>query len=169
VATAAVSSGAPTSTNRSAPVSSCVFVLADGRRFRCSGAAFARSTPSSNTLEHAKACVSLSRLTLSASVRAVVARIAAVKTCLTNKGLRVGGGPIVPQQAPNTPAGELITKGAFIAFYTDQLKAERLEPQVRQNAKRFGGQVVRNGAVTVLWIHPPASGLRDAVSGCAFG
>jgi hypothetical protein len=169
VATVAVSSGAATSTNRRAPVSSCVFVLADGRRFRCSGAAFGRSTPSSSTLEHAKACVPASRFTLSANVRAVAAKITAVRTCLTNKGLRVGGGPIFPQQGPNTPAGELITGGAFIAFYTDQLKAERLEPQVRQNAKRFGGQVVRNGAVTVLWIHPSASGSRDAVSGCAFG
>jgi hypothetical protein len=163
-----VRSGGATSPNRRAAVSSCVFVLADGRRFKCSGPAFARSTPSSTTLEHAKACVPLSRLTLSASLRAVVARIALVRTCLTNKGLHVGGGPVFGQ-GPNSPDGELITEGAFIAFYTDQHKAERLEPQVKQNAKRFGGQVVRNGAVSVLWIHPPASGLRDAVSGCAFG
>jgi hypothetical protein len=75
----------------------------------------------------------------------------------------------LPQQGPNSANGELITKGALIAFYTDQSKAARLEPQVKQNARRFGGQVVRNGAITLLWIHPPASGLRDAVSGCAFG
>ena len=74
-----------------------------------------------------------------------------------------------PEQWPGSPDGELITGGAFIAFYTDPRKAQRLEPEVRQNARRFGGQVVRHGAVTVLWIHPPASGLRGAVSGCAFG
>jgi hypothetical protein len=81
----------------------------------------------------------------------------------------VTGGPVLPQQGQNTPDGELITNGAFIAFYTDQRKAERLEPEVRQNARRFGGEVVRKGAVTVLWIRPPASALHNAVSGCAFG
>ncbi len=104
-----------------------------------------------------------------ASLQAVAARIAADRTCLTSKGLRVTGGPVFPQQGPDTPDGELITNGAFIAFYTDQRKAERLEPEVRQNARRFGGHVVRKGAVTVSWIGPPASGLRNAVSGCAFG
>jgi hypothetical protein len=104
-----------------------------------------------------------------ASLRAVVERITAARACLTRKGLRVTGGAVFPQQGPSSPDGELITRGAFIAFYTDSRKAQRLEPEVRQNARRFGGQVVRNGAVTVLWIHPPASGLRNAVSGCAFG
>jgi hypothetical protein len=104
-----------------------------------------------------------------ASLQAVAARIAADRTCSTSKGLRVMGGPVFPQQGPNTPDGELITNRAFIAVYTDQRKAERLEPEVRQNARRFGGQIVRNGAVTVLWVRPPASGLRNAVSGCAFG
>jgi hypothetical protein len=81
----------------------------------------------------------------------------------------VTGGPVFPQQGPNSPDGELITTGAFIAFYTHAHKAQRLEPGIKQNARRFGGQVVRHGAVTVLWIHPPASGLRNALSGCAFG
>lgn len=104
-----------------------------------------------------------------ASLEAVAARIAADRTCLTSKGLRVTGGPVFPQQGPNTPDGELVTNGALITFYTDRRKAERLEPEARQNARRFGGQVVRKGAVTVLWIRPPASGLRKVVSGCAFG
>ena len=79
------------------------------------------------------------------------------------------GGPVFPQQGPNSADGELITEGAFIAFYTNPHEAARLEPEVKQNAKRFGGQVDRNGAVTVLWIHPPASRLHDTVSRCAFG
>ena len=83
--------------------------------------------------------------------------------------MRVTGGPVLPQQGPSSPDGELITGGAFIAFYTDPRKAQRLEAAVKQNARRFGGQVVRNDAVTVLWIHPPASGLRSAVSVCTFG
>ena len=106
---------------------------------------------------------------MSVSLRAVAARIAVARACLTSKGLRATGGPVFPEQGPGSPDGELITGGAFIAFYTDPRKAQRLEPEVRQNAIRFGGQVVRHGAVTVLWIHPPASGLRGAVSGCAFG
>jgi hypothetical protein len=168
-ATVAVSSGVATSAARRPPVSSCVFALTDGRRFKCPGPAFARSTPTPGTLEHAKACVMMSPLVMPASLRAVAARIATDRTCLTSKGLRVTGGPVFPQQGSNSADGELITEGAFIAFYIDQHKAARLEPEVKQNATRFGGQVVRNGAVTVLWIHPPASGLRNAVSGCAFG
>lgn len=146
-----------------------VFVLTDGRRFRCSGPTFARSTPTPSALERASACVTMRSVAVPASVRAVLARIAAERSCLTSKGLRVSGGPVFPQQGPNSADGELATAGALIAFYDDQRKAARLEPEVEQNARRFGGQVVRNGAVTVLWIHPPASGLRDAVSGCAFG
>jgi hypothetical protein len=166
--TVAVSSGVATSAGRRADVSSCVFVLTDGRRFKCAGPAFARSMPTPSTLQHAKACTMMSPLAVPASLRAVVARIARDRTCLTSKGLRVTGGAVLPRQGPNSADGELITEGALIAFYTDQRKAGRLEPQVKQNAKRFDGQVVRNGAVTVLWIHPPGSGLRDAVSGCVF-
>jgi hypothetical protein len=106
---------------------------------------------------------------MSVSLRAVAARIAVARACLTRNGLRVTGGPVFPQQGPSSPDGELITRGALIAFYTGSRKAQQLEPEVRQNARRFGGQVVRHGAVTVLWIHPPASSLRNAVSGCAFG
>lgn len=104
-----------------------------------------------------------------AGLRAVATRIAAERTCLTRKGLSVTGGPVFPQQGPNTPDGELITTGALIAFYTDGHNAQRLEPGIKQNARRFGGQVVPHGAVTVLWIHSPASGARNALSGCALG
>jgi hypothetical protein len=168
-ATSAVSSGITTTEGRRAGPSVCVLVLTDGQRFKCSGPAFARSTPTPTKLEHAKACVIISRLMLPPSVRAIITRIAAARTCLTSKGLRVTGGPVFPPQAPDSADGELITEGALIAFYTNQRTAERLEPQVKQDARRSNAQVVRNGAVTVLWIRPPASGLRDTVSQCALG
>lgn len=56
--------------------------------------------------------------------------------------------------------------GAFIAFYTDTDKARRLQAGLMRNARRLGGQIERHGAVTVLWVHPPASGLRTAVHTC---
>ena len=169
-ATVAVSSGVTTTEGRrGAGVSSCVFVLTDGRRFKCSGPAFARSTSTPAKLEHAKACVIITPLMLPATVRALVKRIAAARTCLASNGLRVTGGPVFPPQGANSADGELISEGALIAFYTDQRKAKRLEPQVKQNAKRFNGQVVPNDAVTVLWIRPPARGLRNTVSRCALG
>ena len=117
-ATEAASSGVTTSAGRGGAVSSCMFVLTDGRRFKCSGPAFARSTPTPSTLEHAKTCVTISPLVIPASLRAVVARIATTRICLTSKGLRMTGGPVFPQQGPNSADGELITEGAFIAFYT---------------------------------------------------
>lgn len=96
-------------------------------------------------------------------------RIAAVKACLTSKGLAVHGGATVGKLGPNSPDGELITTGAFIAFYTDASNARRLEPALKQNAMHIGGQVERHGAVTVLWIRPPATRLRNDVSACVLG
>ncbi len=132
-------------------------------------------TPSTSQLEHANGCVPLSRLVTSASLRAVAARIDVVRACLRNRGLRVTGGPAFPSTpaTPHSPDGELIagaanTGGAFVAFYGTPDKAKRLEPEVRRNAARFGGQVERHGAVTVLWIHPPSSTARTTMEKCAF-
>jgi hypothetical protein len=122
-------------------------------------------------LEHAKGCVPLSRIVMSVSLRAVAARIGVAKACLTRNGLRVTGGPAFPPErsSSSSPDGELIAAvGAFIAFYTDPAKAQRLEPEAMQNAKRHGWQVGRHGAVTVLWIHPPSSGVRSSVEACVF-
>jgi hypothetical protein len=168
------SAGATSASPRAAvdSVGSCTFVLTDGRRFRCSGSAFAQSTPSPSMLEHAKGCVPLSGLVISASLRAVAGRIEVARACLTRKGLRVTGGPAFPpdRSSPSRPDGELIAGavGAFIAVYTDPAKAQRLEPEAMQNAKRHGWQVERHGAVTVLWIHPPSSGARSTVGTCVF-
>jgi hypothetical protein len=146
-----------------------VFVLSDGQRFRCPSS-FENSTPSVSTLEHAKACVSLSRLVMPAAIRAVVVAIDAAHRCLAARHLRVTGGPVLPPQGPNSPNGELIVGnghgGAFIAFYTDPGRAKQLEPEVIQNARRLGGQVERHGAVTVLWIRSRTSQLRGSLRAC---
>ncbi len=56
---------------------------------------------------------------------------------------------------------------AFIAFYTDAAKARRPPAELMRNARRLGGQIERYEAVTILWLHRPASGLRAAVHTCA--
>ena len=103
---------------------------------------------------------------------ALLTAIKTARSCMTRMGLRVGGGPIYPQQSPTSPDGELTvgraSGGAYIAFYTDVSRAEQFEPGVRRSATRLQGQVERRGAVTVLLIHHPASKLRDAVLDCAF-
>lgn len=174
VSSASCSEGASSSRGgKSHTFSYCVFVLSDGRRFRCPPAfGIGRPTPGVSVLEHTKACTPLTPLTISASTHAVFARIAKTHSCLSKRGLRVIGGPVFPSQGPNTPDGELIVgeaAGTFIAFYDNARKARRLEPQIRQNVKRFGGKVKRLGAVTVLWVHPPSSAQRNSVETCAFG
>jgi len=86
--------------------------------------------------------------------------------------MRVAGGPAFPpdQSTSSSPDGELIAgaAAAFIAFYTDASKAQRLEPQVMRNARRHGWQVERHGAVTVVWVHPPSSGARNSAQACVF-
>ena len=77
---------------------------------------------------------------------------------------------MLPPQGPNSPNGELIVGnghgGAFIAFYTNPGRAKQLEPEIIQNARHLGGQVERQGTVTVLWIRPPTSRLRGSLHAC---
>jgi hypothetical protein len=147
-----------------------VFVLTDGERFRCSGSAYEHATPTPGTLEHGRGCVALSRLAIPRAARAAFAALETARTCLANKAVRVTGGPVFPQQSPTSPDGELIAGGsrgaAFIAFYADVGSARRLEPSIEGNARRFGGQVQRRGAVTVIWVHHPSGALRHAVRAC---
>jgi hypothetical protein len=116
----------------------------------------------------------LERLAPTAAERTVVAALGRARLCLTNHGFRVSGGPAFPSSpGQNSPDGELIVAtgagGAFIAFYSDPAKAQRLEPAIVRNAQRLGGQAERRSAVTVLWTRPPPSGLRNSVQACAFG
>jgi len=125
-----------------------------------------------SAIQHSKACVALTALVIPARSRALFATIAKTRSCLSGRGLRVTGGPVFPAQGSNSADGELIVGdaggGALIAFYDDVRKAQRLEPRVRQNAKRLGGQLKRRGAVIVLWAHP-SSPLSRSVEPCAFG
>lgn len=167
------SSSCSEQSSSSSPVQSgsCVFVLEDGRRFRCPLRFGDRATLSAS-VQHSKACVALAALVIPARSRVLFATIAKTRACLSGRGLRVTGGPVFPAQGSDSADGELIVGdaagGALIAFYADGRKAQRLEPKVRQNAKRLGGQLERRGAVIVLWPHP-SSPLSRSVEPCAFG
>jgi hypothetical protein len=150
----------------------CVFVIADGRRFSCRGSAVGQSQQTASSLARAAGCVALRRLAISPASQAVFVALVRVRACLIGRGYQVVGGPVLPPQGPKAPDGELTVGTSpavpVIAFYDDPLKAARLEPAVILRAKRFGGQVVRRGAVTVLWIKAPASALRARVQACAW-
>ena len=91
--------------------------------------------------------------------------IAAVERCLEQEGLRTLGGAHTPDpddtDAPDR--GELITKGAFIAFYSTAKRADELADGVRENSGGINGRVERHGDVTVVYL-PGAD--RDAVERC---
>jgi hypothetical protein len=148
-----------------------VFVLTDGRRFSCPQSLSA-GRPTVSSLEHAKACTRLTPIRIPASWRPVFALIENVRSCLSSRGLRVLGGPVLgaPAEGPQTPLGELIVgpPPTFIAFYKNRQAAREAEPMVLQNARRLGGVVARRGAVTVIWTRPPVSARRAVVDGCAF-
>jgi hypothetical protein len=118
-------------------------------------------------IENARACVSVSRLVIPAPLRAVAARIARTRACLTTHGLNVIGGLVLPPQGHGSPAGELDIAEALIAFYTDRVHAQRAEPAIVKNMKRVGGGVQRADAANIAWIAPPQRRLRDIVRTCA--
>lgn len=147
----------------------CAFVLNDGRRLGCNRS-LAGPTPSVRALLR-DGCRWLTPLKLSASMRALIARIDGARRCLGSRGLRAVGGPAFPSRPPDPtqPDGELVitAKGpSFIAFYTDAAKASRTLPALRR--ADAGKQILleRRGAVTVAWTHAPAGEVRSAVWGC---
>lgn len=161
--------------------SPCVFMLVDGRRFRCPQR-FARAVQTAGSLERARACVAIAPVHLGAAVRRVTATIEAAQACLTAHKVRAIGGPVLPVGVPdlhalaasqNGPDGELIAgylpNGALLAFYRDVAKAARLEPAILNNARRIHAQVQRRGATTIFWSRPPAAALRSAVQACVLG
>ncbi len=96
------------------------------------------------------------------------------RSCLTVKGLRALGAPVLPPPSPSSSSadGEIVVgksaaHAVFIAFYTDAARAQRLQAGLLSNARRLKGQVERRGAVTVLSLHPPNS-VQAAVRACTF-
>ncbi len=152
---------------------SCSFVLSDGQQFRCRQA-FEGQTPTARVLEHTKGCVRLPSLKLSPVERRMIAALDKARSCLTAKGIRALGAPVLPPNPPGSSSadGEIVVGRSaadvvFMAFYTNTARAQQLEASLMRNAHRLKGQVERHGAVTVLWVHPP-SGVRAAVRACAF-
>ncbi len=152
---------------------SCVFTLADGRRFACPQR-FAQVVQTASSLERATACRPIAPLHLSVAVRRVTASIESTQACLTSHSVRTIGNAMLPPLAnANSPDGELIAgylpNGALIAFYRDIAKAQQLAPAVLRNARRLRAQVKRSGTVTIFWLRPPTATLRHAVQGCLPG
>lgn len=156
--------------NRKPLRASCVFVLADGRRFSCPER-FGHAVQTASSLERSRACRAIAPLHLSAAVRRVTATIESTQACLTSHEVRaIGNAVLSPLSDPSSPDGELIAgylpNGALIAFYRDSEKATRLEPALLRNARRIHAQVERRGATTIFWWRPAPRTLRLAVQGC---
>lgn len=151
---------------------SCTFVLNDGRRLGCNRS-IDGPTPSVAQLLR-DGCRWLTPLKLSASVRALIARIDSARSCLISKRLRAVGSAVLPPNPPGPaqPDGEIvITSGSpsFIAFYTSVARARRLEPAIRRTAARSHVQIERRGAVTIAWTDSPAGARRETIWTCASG
>jgi hypothetical protein len=158
---------------------SCTFVLSDGEQFSC-GKPFAGHAPAAAQLERA-GCRRLPSLKLSSAERALIVRIGDAQTCLTAKGLRATGGPLLPSSPPGgtvlpsgppgstQPGGELVLTSAhptFIAFYASAAQAARIEPALSRADSSSHVEVEAHGAETVIWSHAPPNGVRNMVSGC---
>lgn len=150
------------------PTAACTFALSDGRRFACPES-MALTHPSAGDVVRARSC---SRLPPATGTPAGNAAVARVRHCLAVRRLRSRGGPAPSSGARegSGPDGELVVgdagTGAIAAFYPSARVARQLERGVRQRARRFGGQVERRGAVTVVWTRSPASAVRAAVRHC---
>lgn len=107
------------------------------------------------------------------SARAEAVRSPAdARKCLTDAGFRVLGGPRSPGDR-NAPDTELIVGGdgemAFVAYYDELARAERYEPKIRRNARRFEGDVERRGQITVIWVRwPRGDDARAETEECVF-
>ena len=89
--------------------------------------------------------------------------IGEVQKCLEDEGMEVLAARPEPDDADAPDRGELVTTGAFVAFYSSSDHAEELAPEVRKNAGQARGEVVRYGDVTVLYL-PGAK--RDKIENC---
>lgn len=148
---------------------SCTFVLEDGRQLDCNRD-FTGPTPTVPQLLR-DGCRWLATLKLSSAMRAVIARIASARKCLTSRQLRAVGGPAFPSRPPDPtqPDGELVissTHPTFIAFYTDAARANRIEPELKRADSGKHVILERRGAVTIVWTQAPAGDTRESVWRC---
>jgi len=94
-----------------------------------------------------------------------------IRACLTDAGMDVLGGRSSPSDR-DAPDVELITSiggsQLFIAIYRTSAEAAKREVEIQTNSDRFGGQVDREGSVTVVWASPPAAGSGETIEQCAF-
>ena len=94
-----------------------------------------------------------------------------IRTCLREAGFEVLGGRSSPSDR-DAPDVELTTSvngiPVFVAIYRDSAEAARREVEVRRNAEQFGGQVDRQGSVTIVWAEPPATDSQEPVERCVF-
>jgi hypothetical protein len=103
---------------------------------------------------------------------AAIQKIEGARDCLTGKGWRVTGGPVLPAPTANVPAadGELIVgsgrRGAFVVFSRDAEAAARRANAINRDALRIGGELQRRGPVTILWAHSPTSEQRSTLDAC---
>jgi hypothetical protein len=150
----------------------CVYVLSDGRRFRCPSAA-SRALQTASSLTRNRACTHLTALVVAPSELAAFAALDKARLCLTHARVRVSGGPIFPPQGKTAPVGELIIVNGsapiFIAFYRNGLNAELHQPEILRNARRLGGRVERRGAATIVSTRPVTAEQRQALERCRFG
>jgi hypothetical protein len=152
----------------------CTLTLSDGRRFGCL-AAFARTQPDAQAVEHSSACDRLHPVEHSAKARAVATRIAAVRSCLRDRGFQVSGGasPSPRQATRDAPAGELVivngSAPVFVGFYEEVADARRQLDAASERARRYGGRAVRRGSTIVSWSRAPQRDLRRHVETCAVG
>lgn len=89
--------------------------------------------------------------------------IASVQKCLEDEGLEVRATMPGPDDDDAPERGELVTSGAFVAFYSSSDRAEELAAGVRKSAEQARGEVARYGDVTVLYL-PNAK--RDTIENC---
>jgi hypothetical protein len=89
--------------------------------------------------------------------------IAAVRKCLEDEGLEVRAAKAGPDDDDAPDRGELITTGAFVAFYSSSDRAEELAAGVGKNAEQARGEVARYDDVTVVYL-PNAK--RDTIENC---
>ena len=160
--------GIPT-TGTATDVRPCVLVLSDGTRFRCPQD-FAHMVGA--TLQLAGTCRRLAPVAVPLSWRVVLAALARTRSCLTDRGLHVSGGPSfgLPSDSPQTPLGELaIENGAtptLIGFYASSRVAQQLEPAAIEKVRPFG-HVERHDEAIILWTGRPTSQQRMLTEACA--